>query len=116
MNESNEKENEQQEDAAFTIADKIATIPVVANQGIRIRVSEGRQKIGATIFGKRGTVGISLREVTNANKYSVSVAPNHKYGNGFPPFPYFIPKTELAVINIINSVLLAVYGVDNERN
>lgn len=86
--------------------------PVFAAGKLRLSLTEGNQRIGVTIFGKRGSVGISLKEVEKAKRYAVQVSPHHAYGNAFPSFPYFVPRTELDAMNLITRVAIAIYEAD----
>lgn len=86
--------------------------PVFASGKLRLSLTEGNQRIGVTIFGKRGSVGISLKEVEKAKRYAVQVSPHHAYGNQFPSFPYFVPRNELDAMNLIIRVAIAIYEAD----
>lgn len=92
--------------------DRLNLAPVFASGKLRLSLTEGNQRIGVTIFGKRGSVGISLKEVEKAKRYAVQVSPHHAYGNAFPSFPYFVPRTELDAMNLITRVAIAIYEAD----
>lgn len=103
---------EQVVQAEETIEQMVNRIPVFESKALRFSLSEGHQRIGATIFGRRGSVGISLKEVAKSKRYAVQVSPHHSYGNAFPLFPYFINCSKLSAVNFINRVALAIYDAD----
>lgn len=94
------------------LTELVSGIPVVKTGAVTVTVSVGTRRIGVTIFGRRGTVGVSLKEVEQSKRYAVQISPHHRYGNdAFPHFPYFIPCNELAAVNLINKVAVAMYEV-----
>lgn len=93
------------------------TLAEVLNQlstllGMRIILTEGHRRIGVTLHGRHGTVGISLKEVAQSKRYAVQISPNHRYGNKLPSFPYFIPCSQSTAVNLINKVAIAVCEAD----
>lgn len=96
----------------LSFEDRLNAAPVFAAGKLRLSLTEGNARIGVTIFGKRGSVGISLKEVEKAKRYAVQVSPHHAYGNSFPSFPYFVNRSELDAMNLINRVAIAIYEAD----
>jgi hypothetical protein len=85
-------------------------------KALRFSASEGPKRIGVTLFGRHGAVGISLKEVDKSRLFSVQVSPNHRYGNSFPLFPYFIPHNRTDVVNLICEVAIAIYKADTAKS
>lgn len=96
----------------LSFEDRLNAAPVFAAGKLRLSLTEGNARIGVTIFGKRGSVGISLKEVEKAKRYAVQVSPHHAYGNAFPSFPYFVNRSELDAMNLITRVAISIYEAD----